>query len=99
MPKTGNVSFKLFLAISPGWRVYSSRRRIRWQILQQTTRQVARHYVYAFTDQSTGNPNLVELGFWKRTVVHYAEPHRSLYSQPGTYTVRLIVKNDIWHRR
>jgi PKD repeat protein len=42
-----------------------------------------------FTDQSTSS-RFLELGFWKRTVVLKQNPTVT-YSQPGTYTVRLIM--------
>jgi len=93
MAKTGNVFFKLFLAIAC----------LMTGLSMQAQDPVANFTVnnssgcaplkVTFTDQSTGNPTSWTWDFGNGQLSTLQNPVVT-YSQPGTYTVRLIVKND-----
>ena len=45
-----------------------------------------------FTDQSTGNPNFWKWNLGNNTVSFLRNPS-TIYLNPGTYTVKLVIKN------
>ena len=93
MPIPGNVFFKLFLAVTT----------LMIGLFMQAQDPVANFTVnnssgcaplkVTFTDQSTGNPTSWTWDFGNGQLSTVQNPVVT-YSQPGTYTVRLIVKND-----
>src|SRR6476620_2256321 len=93
MPKTGNVFFKLFLSITSLMTALSMQAQDPVANFTANNSSGCAPLRVTFTDQSTGNPTSWTWDFGNGQLSTVQNPVVT-YSQPGTYTVRLIVKND-----
>src|SRR6185436_18239309 len=92
MAKTGNVFFKLFLAIACLMTGLSMQAQDPVANFTVDNSSGCAPFRVQFTDQSTGDPTSWSWDFGNGQLSTFKNPLIT-YSQPGTYTVRLIVKN------
>ena len=86
MPKPGNAFLKLFFAISCWMASISIQAQDPVANFTANNTSGCGPLRVAFTDQSTGDSRFLELGFWKRTVVHPAKSYDHLFAARNIYS-------------